>query len=375
MAVKLGFEAIEYAIRKFMTKNTKGIASIPGQAMKDKIKILVDKYAKQISMSGKNVDNVTVKEVENAMDYGMALSTQRTKDEALKKFPKETHKFFGRPLKDEDFKEIDKLYPPKKDPFQGFTPKVVPKDIKNRMDKITGMSDQLKKMQAEKEAMFPGSRKKGFSMKEQLETKYPGIRVTGRENFGELNKIIDDYLKNKDVPEFASGGIAGELRLNRSGYAKGKEVIEKSILTGPDTAIPPDIKKILDVIGGGAGIATIGLPKWLMSKLMTGGVRSKIAQKYIQLAKENRFRDARQLLTAQDPYIGEDPEMSEAKRTFRKYSRRVPTEEEEEFRLSPEMIEEGWRYPGRGGRGVPHERTARNKRGYANGGLAQVLGV
>ena len=367
MAVKLGFEAIEYAIRKFMTKNTKGIASIPGQAMKDKIKILVDKYAKQISMSGKNVNNVTVKEVENAMDYGMALSKQRTKEEALKKFPKETHKFFGRPLKDEDFKEIDKLYPPKKDPFQGFTPKVVPKDIKNRMDKITGMSDQLKKMQAEKEAMFPGSRKKGFSMKEQLETKYPGIRVTGRENFGELNKIIDDYLKNKDVPEFASGGIAGELRLNRSGYAKGKEVIEKSILTGPDTAIPPDIKKILDVIGGGAGIATIGLPKWLMSKLMTGGVRSKIAQKYIQLAKENRFRDARQLLTAQDPYIGEDPEMSEAKRTFRKYSRRVPIEEEEELRLSPEMIEFGWRYPGRRSRGVPHEKD------FASGGRVDLL--
>ena len=161
----------------------------------------------------------------------------------------------------------------------------------------------------------------------------------------------------------------------RIGFATGKEVIEKSIITGPDTALPPDIKKILDVIGGGAGIATIGLPKWLMSKLIPGGVRSNLAKKYMQLAKENRFRDARQLLTAQDPYIGEDPEMSEAKRTFRKYSRRVPTEEEEEFKLSPEMIEEGWRYPGRRSRGVPHERTAKNKRGYANGGLAQVLGV
>ena len=128
MAVKLGFEAIEYAIRKFMTKNTKGIASIPGQAMKDKIKILVDKYAKQISMSGKDVNKVTVKEVENAIDYGMALSKQRAKEEALKKFPPETHKFFGRPLTEKDFKEIDKLYPPKKDPFQGFTPKIVPKE-------------------------------------------------------------------------------------------------------------------------------------------------------------------------------------------------------------------------------------------------------
>ena len=147
MAAKLGFEAIEWAIRKFLTKDVKGVATIPGQAMKDKIKILVDKYAKQISMSGKDVNKVTVKEVENAMDYGMALSKQRTKEQALKKFPKETHKFFGRPLTEKDFKEIDKLYPPKKktpivkdptkeiidwdrDPFRGWTPKLVPKGKK-----------------------------------------------------------------------------------------------------------------------------------------------------------------------------------------------------------------------------------------------------
>ena len=55
--------------------------------------------------------------------------------------------------------------------------------------------------------------------------------------------------------------------------------------------------------------------------------------------------------------------MSEAKRTFRKYSRTVPTEEEEEFRLSPEMIEKGWRYP-RSGQGVPHEKD------FASGGIA-----
>ena len=127
---KLGFEAIEWVIRKFLTKKSEGLATIPGQAMKDKIKILVDKYAMQISLSGKDVNKVTVKEVENAMDYGMALSKQRTKEQALKKFPKETHKFFGRPLTEKDFKEIDKLYPPKKDPFQGFTPKLVPKGKK-----------------------------------------------------------------------------------------------------------------------------------------------------------------------------------------------------------------------------------------------------
>ena len=58
---------------------------------------------------------------------------------------------------------------------------------------------------------------------------------------------------------------------------------------------------------------------------------------------------------------------------MRKYTRRMPTEEEEEFRLSPEMIEGGWRYPGRRSRGVPHERTARNKRGYTSGGVVDLL--
>ena len=192
-------------------------------------------------------------------------------------------------------------------------------------------------------------------------------------------KSVEDFRDEGDWDPggMAYGGIApligepsyaADFYDDRTPMAGGKEVIEKSILTGPDTAIPPDIKKILDVIGGGAGIATIGLPKWLLSKLIPGGVRSSLAQKYMQLAKENRFRDARQLLTAQDPYVGEDPEMSEAKRTFRKYSRRVPTEEEEEFRLSPEMIEGGWRYPGRGGQGVPHEKD------FAHGGRIGLAG-
>ena len=126
--MRLGFEAIEFVIRKFLAKNKEGIATIPGRDMKDKVRLLVDKYAKLFSLKGKDVNKVTVKEVQNEIDYGMALSKQRAKEEALKKFPPETHKFFGRPLTEKDFKEIDKLYPPKKDPFQGWKPKIVPKE-------------------------------------------------------------------------------------------------------------------------------------------------------------------------------------------------------------------------------------------------------
>jgi len=109
------------------------------------------------------------------------------------------------------------------------------------------------------------------------------------------------YAEKHNIP-YASGGIAGHL--NRPGYAKGKEAVEKAIITGPQKSGVQSIDKIIDAIGAGAGISTLGLPKWLLSKLMQGGVKSNLAQKYNQLAKENKLRDARQLLTDQDPYTG-----------------------------------------------------------------------
>ena len=121
------------------------------------MKQLVDEMAVKMKALGYDINKVKEKDVQGLLDSSEALSKQRAKEEALKAFPKETHKFFGRPLTEKDFKEIDKLYPPKKDPFQGFTPKLVPKGKK----------------------------------------------------------------KPPEEPEFASGGIAGELRLNRQGYDRG----------------------------------------------------------------------------------------------------------------------------------------------------------
>ena len=178
---RLGFEAIEFVIRKFLARNKEGIATIPGRDMKDKVRLLVDKYAKLFSLKGKDVNKVTVKEVQNEIDYGMALQKQRAKEEALKKFPPETHKFFGRPLTEKDFKEIDKLYPPKKDPFMVFTPKIVPKETEAQV--------------------------KARLLKTQKET---------------LERLRNKK-KPPEEPEFASGGIAGELRLNDGGRAGFKE--------------------------------------------------------------------------------------------------------------------------------------------------------
>ena len=72
--------------------------------------------------------------------------------EGLRRFPKETHKFMGRPLKTKDFDEIDRmvmegkipdargrkwnLKAPETGPFQGWTPRVVPKEVNIPASKI-----------------------------------------------------------------------------------------------------------------------------------------------------------------------------------------------------------------------------------------------
>ena len=136
---KLGYEAIEYAIRKWMTKNTKGIASIPGQKMKDKIKILVDKYATQFKIKGQDVNTVTVKQVDNAIDYGMALKKQKVKKTPIVKDP-------TKEIIDWD-----------RDPFRGFNPRV-----QQDVDGIIKNLKSMEPMDAMKEANLTIGRKGNY---------------------------------------------------------------------------------------------------------------------------------------------------------------------------------------------------------------------
>jgi hypothetical protein len=158
--------------------------------------------------------------------------------------------------------------------------------------------------------------------------------------------------------EKASGGLAymlGEPTYaegGRTGFKDGtKKVIEEAILKGPDSDIPPNIRQILDVIGGGVGIATLGLPKWLLTKFMEGGVRRSLIKKHMARDKQDRRLQARQMLTADEPYIGKDRAI--AKRLLK---RQIP--EDREYTLPKEMIESGWEYPDE----------------KASGGLAHMLG-
>ncbi len=66
--------------------------------------------------------------------------------EGLRRFPKESHKFFGRPLKDQDFAAIDKLVQEGK--LSGLT---------QRADKVKGISKEMSKAMDETSSLFPGS--------------------------------------------------------------------------------------------------------------------------------------------------------------------------------------------------------------------------
>ena len=266
MSVKLGYEAIEFSIRKWMTKNTKGIATIPGQKMKDKIKILVDKYADQFRIKGQDINTVTVKQVDNAIDYGMTLKKQKVKkaqeqydkakkeydyltsekgleaeyEKLIKKSPEELRDMMRKqgitPVEDKGITSLGKKkYPPfntsKEDFTKGWTPEVISKE-------------------------FPLTKDASFRIKQGLSTqiklnnlganKQLAKELIGGKNaeFNSLNKIgkkeildrLDTNIKNAkaefatpvEPDDLASGGIA------RVGMAGGgamwklvKEFIEK----------------------------------------------------------------------------------------------------------------------------------------------------
>jgi hypothetical protein len=241
---------------------------------------------------------------------------------------------------------------------------------------VTGIKNYLRK-KAEKKKWMADLDKKLFDKKGNL-------------NEGALEKhfkdMTDDFQKQIDQRKKfltatppkgrklnAEGGIAGELHLNRPGYAKGtREKAEEAIL-----ATPPNVGGIMGDI---LSLYVQGVPKWIISKLTQGGVRSTLAKKYHQLAKENRLRDARQMLTAQDPYVGEDSLISSAKKSMR----RVPPADSSSDVGGWEIIPQSRREIAPENRIEDEVLRRRTKEAFekifgkekmVKGGLAQVLGV
>ena len=174
--------------------------------------------------------------------------------EGLRRFPKETHKFFGRPLKEKDFNEIDELFKgpitstgPKGTRTWNFTKKSrLPEPgigeaaaYEAALNQKTGMSRAIARNLLLKDTRLKLKPEELFMLKEgkgeplDLMQKYYGRSMSAYDDFldnvnleaARPDEFAEMILKNvKLTPQFAEGGLAEILQAPRSGYSKGRLV-------------------------------------------------------------------------------------------------------------------------------------------------------
>ena len=167
--------------------------------------------------------------------------------EGLKRFPKETHKFMGRPLKDKDFAAIDKLVQEGKMPPAPQVTRGV--DLPQKTYAARASMYRLLDMQAGhggltlREIMSPRDLKfllEGGGNPIAMFTKYFGNAAARQLPTEATPKVIEEFatrvIRTKDSmgrgindpffrPEdFAGGGLAEILQVPRRGYSKGRAV-------------------------------------------------------------------------------------------------------------------------------------------------------
>ena len=220
MAAKLGFEAIEYVLKKALTKKgVKGIPTIPGPAYKMQIRQLTDAMADKMRKMGYDINKVTEKQVQGLLDYAEAMEKQKLKNIHSRFFdPSGKMKPEGEDIVKKGLEGLGK-----KDPFQGFTPKIVKDKRAEFLKKYTkdGQPNdvELNALVTEhailsKEAKRLGDAGEHYEKFSQLNTRTK-----------EIEEILD-FIKKEFPEDLASGGIAGELHLydgGRIGLKDGKK--------------------------------------------------------------------------------------------------------------------------------------------------------
>ena len=155
--------------------------------------------------------------------------------EGLRRFPKESHKFFGRPLKDKDFSEIDRMVMEGKIPdargrtWTFKTPGTGPEAFNKALDAKTGMSRAISRqillqdtrLKLKPEELFMLREGKGEPL--DLMRKYYGRSMMNLDDF--LDDVIPRPGMNpRDIasrvlteveliPQFARGGLARILEI------------------------------------------------------------------------------------------------------------------------------------------------------------------
>ena len=149
----------------------------------------------------------------------------------LRRFPKESHKFFGRPLKDKDFAEIDELVKRGKlPPAEGRLPEPGSAGVTAMLDQKTGMSRAIARQILQQDTRLNLRPEELYSLRTggkgadplDIMEKYYGESMLKYDEF--LNSVnleaaspaelADMVLKHiRLVPQFARGGLAGILEV------------------------------------------------------------------------------------------------------------------------------------------------------------------
>jgi hypothetical protein len=155
--------------------------------------------------------------------------------EGLRRFPKETHKFMGRPLKDKDFSEIDRMVMEGKIPdARGRTwnlkvPEPGPGAYTAALNQKTGMSRAIARQILQQDTRIKLSPEELFMLKEGKGEPLDLMRKYYGKSMMNLDAFLDDVIprpnmNTKDIasrvlaeveliPQFARGGLARILEL------------------------------------------------------------------------------------------------------------------------------------------------------------------
>jgi len=172
-----------------------------------------------------------------------------TRDEMRKKlaevrFPKESHKFFGRPLKDKDFSEIDRMVMEGKIPdARGRTWNFKtqgPGTFNAALNQKTGMSRAIARQILQQDTRIKLKPEELFMLKEGKGEPLDLMRKYYGESMANLDAFLDNVIPRpgmniKDIasrvlaeveliPAFAEGGLAEVLQAPRKGYWEGLKV-------------------------------------------------------------------------------------------------------------------------------------------------------
>jgi len=214
--------------------------------------------------------------------------------EGLRRFPRETHKFFGRPLKDKDFTEIDRLFQgpitstgPKGTRTWNFTrkPRETGEGLYNRLTGLdksrlpepgpgdlaaytkvlnqkTGMSRAIARQILQQDTRLKLPEEVLISLR--TGSKGPDPLDLMQKYYGQSIANFDDFLNNVNlqagnprdiatrvlsevelIPQFAEGGLADVLQAPRKGYDAGNRVWPPEGTRSDGSFDPPQIPETL----------------------------------------------------------------------------------------------------------------------------------